>query len=293
MLTRLLKYSIKNILRNKFLSFSSVLVLTLLMFFINILLVLHNVSFAIIDWINSKLTISLYLEDDYDRNSLEVIDLKKDISRISSTIEWDYKTKDDVLEEIRQQDPELVKILERTNPLPETITLSNVDITEYDWLNKIIENKLFILSKNELEKDHFSNYTTQYEKITWVIKVLKAGQIWLYVIIAIFLLSIFIIVYSVIRNFVFYYKDEIYITRLVGWGKQFIYGPFVFQWIIYSVISFLFSYVFFVIILNNTAFIFSDLYRFNLSFDIFMLKLSMFVLIWWISWYVSSKKYLK
>jgi len=72
------------------------------------------------------------LEDDYDRNSLEVIDLKKDISRISSTIEWDYKTKDDVLEEIRQQDPELVKILERTNPLPETITLSNVDITEYD-----------------------------------------------------------------------------------------------------------------------------------------------------------------
>jgi cell division protein FtsX len=63
MLARIAKYSIKNILRNKFLSFSSVLVLTLLMFFINILVVLHDVSFKLIDSINSKLTISLYLED--------------------------------------------------------------------------------------------------------------------------------------------------------------------------------------------------------------------------------------
>ena len=63
MLKRIAKYSVKNILRNKFLSISSVLVLTLLMFFINILIILHDVSFKLIDIVNSKMTISLYLED--------------------------------------------------------------------------------------------------------------------------------------------------------------------------------------------------------------------------------------
>ena len=79
MLYRLLKYSIKNILRNKFLSISSVLVLTLLMFFINILLVLHDVSSTLINSVNSKLSISLYIDEAYDQNSIEVIDLINDI----------------------------------------------------------------------------------------------------------------------------------------------------------------------------------------------------------------------
>jgi cell division transport system permease protein len=75
MIIRLFKYSIKNILRNKFLSISSVIVLTLLMFFINVLLVLHDVSNEIIKNINSKLTISLYLNEKYDKTSPEVVDL--------------------------------------------------------------------------------------------------------------------------------------------------------------------------------------------------------------------------
>jgi cell division transport system permease protein len=84
MLTRIAKYSAKNILRNKFLSFSSVLVLTLLMFFINTLVILHDVSFKLIDNINSKLTIALYLEDGYNKNSIEVIDMIEDIRKIDS-----------------------------------------------------------------------------------------------------------------------------------------------------------------------------------------------------------------
>ena len=293
MFTRLLKYSIKNILRNKFLSFSSVLVLTLLMFFINVLFVLHNVSIKIIDSINSKLTISLYLEDKYDKNSLEIMDLEKDIRELSKSIDWQFKSKDEVLEDLRQTDPDLVRILERTNPLPATITLSNVDIVEYELLNNVIENKSFILSKNELDTDHFSNYTTQYDKINSVITILNAGQIWLYFIIVIFFASILVITYSIIGNFIYYYKDEIYITRLVWWGTQFIYGPFVLQGMIYSIISFLVSFTLFLFISKNITYIFTNFYSFTISFNLFIIELIIFTLIWWISWYVSSKKYLK
>jgi len=118
------------------------------MFFINILLVLHDVSLRIIDGVNERLTISLYLEEEYDKNSVEVIDLQNDIKRAVPEVDINYKTKDEVLEDLRKTDPELVDILERQNPLPETITVSNIPLRSYESLNSVIESKLFILAEN-------------------------------------------------------------------------------------------------------------------------------------------------
>jgi len=90
MFTRIFTYSIKNIFRNKFLSFSSVLVIMLLMFFINILLVIQNISFKIIDTVNDKGTIALYLKDKYDKNSVEVVTLMNGIKKIADDINVNY-----------------------------------------------------------------------------------------------------------------------------------------------------------------------------------------------------------
>ncbi len=298
MFTRILKYSLKNILRNKFLSISSVLVLTLLMFFINILLVVHNISFKLIDSINSKLSISLYLKDWYDKNSLEVIDLMKDIQSTSSSIKAIYKTKDELLEELKEKDPKLVWILEKENPLPNTILVSNIALNEYSTLNWNIWKKLYLLDNwNKWDKNqNFADYKAQYERIERVIMILDALRLWLYVIIAIFLLSISVIVYSVIWNFIYYYRDEIYITKLVWWNNIFIYWPFSLQWIIYSFISFIFATIFFLLLVSNINFIFSLEHSFDFLFNnfylIFFVELIIFIIIGALSGYFSSKKYI-
>lgn len=299
MLKRILKYSIKNILRNKFLSISSIVVLMLLMFFINILLVLHNVSFKLIDSINSKLSISLYLRENFDKNSLEVIDLMNSLQNVSKTVHIDYKSKEALLEELKQKDPKLVWILENENPLPNTILISNIGLNEYVLLNDNIEKKIYMLDNwNKLEqKENFTDYKAQYKRIIKVIAVLNILRVWLYVIIGIFLLSISVIVYSIIGNFIYYYRDEIYITKLVWWDNFFIHWPFVFQWMIYTFLSFLGSATIFLILLNNLGFIFS----LDSSFDfisnyfniILLFELIIFILIWALSWYFSSKKYIK
>ena len=76
------KYSIKNILRNKFLTISTILVLTLLMFFINVLQILEWVSVKIISEINAKLNFSLYLKDWITKDSVEVSTLEKNIKEM-------------------------------------------------------------------------------------------------------------------------------------------------------------------------------------------------------------------
>lgn len=295
MLFNITKYSIKNILRNKFLSISTIIVLTLLMFFINVLQLLDNISVRLISEINSKMSISLYLKEWFTKNSLEVTTLQSNIKKINSSINFEYKTSEQNLLEMRQRDPEAVKILENSeNKLPETIILSNIEIEDYEKLNNEIEKQLVILESNEKEKDYFANYTTQYNNIKQVTLVLETLKVWLQVIIIIFFVSIAIIIYSVIWNFVYYFKNEIYITRLVWGSKKFIYWPFILQWIIYSVLSFSISLFIFSFLLNNLSIVFerySDFFKISLQNSLNFLLI--FIIVWSLSWYFSSKKYLK
>ena len=263
---------------------------------------MHDVSLRIIDGVNEKLTISLYLQEWYDKNSVEIIDLQNDIKKAVPDVEVVYKTKDEVLEDLRKTDPELVDILERQNPLPETISISNIPLQSYEKLNSVIEGKLFVLSENIdneslRNEENFSTYTRQFERINKVTSVLNILQLWLYIIIATFIISIAIIVYSVIGNFIYYYKDEIYITRLVGWSKLFIYGPFSLQGMMYVGISFIISTVLFLILLSNLRFVFelsefSDVYTGNLPL-VLLIQAIAFLGVWAGSWFLSSRRYLK
>ncbi len=267
------------------------------MFFINILIVLHWVTLKVIDSINSKLTLSLYLDEQYDNSSIEYDDLKSSIKQSYPEVNISYKNKDQVLESLRDRDPELVKILEKTNPLPETITLSNIDLDSYNGLNGLIEQKSFILAQDKQDAQHFANYKVQYNKINDVIGRLQLLQTGLYAVIAIFVISIGVIIYSVIGNFVYYFKDEIYITRLVGGWREFIYGPFVIQGAIYAIASFALSLIIFVLWIKNMSILLPQGY--DLSFilsgqqTIFILQMILFALIGGLSGYMSSKKYLR
>ncbi len=293
MISKLLKYSVKNTLRNKFLTISSILVLTLLMFFINILVLLEDVSGNIINSVNSKMNISLYLKEEYTDKSLEIKKLIENIKSLEAWIEVQYKTKEVLLEEFREKEPKLVQILERDNPIPNTIIISNVKISDYKKLNEVIENKMFVLSNEEKNQDYFANYTSQYKRINQVTFVLDLLKKWLYVIIAIFFVSIAIIIYSVISNFIYYYRDEIYITKLVWWSNVFIYWPFVIQWILYAIVSFLLTMAIFLIVIKNLESFLVWYYTPSISNIILLAEFIIFILIWSFSWYFSSKKYLK
>jgi cell division protein FtsX len=144
----------------------------------------------------------------------------------------------------------------------------------------------------------FSSYKAQYSRITSIITKLKALGVWLYAIIGIFVFAIWIITYSIIWNFIYYYRDEIYITKLVWWSKGFIYWPFSLQWAIYSMIAFFISLsMFYVFVKFGVTAIFGSSYSLDLIFNnsnlIFFLELVLFMIIWAFSWYFSSKKYLK
>ncbi len=259
-------------------------------------MIMHNLSSNLIQAVNSKLTISLYLKDEYTKDSAVIKNFTSQIWKELSNVKIEFKTKDEVLEDMREKDEELVSIIRSQNPLPATINLSNIKMEEYEKLNIIIQTNYSILSDFKTSSTY--DYKTQYNRIIKIITVLKTLKLALYIIIWVFLLSIFVITYSIIWNFIYHYRNEIYITKLVWWSNNFIYWPFVFQWIIYSLIWFILSTSFFWILINNVSIIFKKetitQYIINKDLNsILYLQLILFIFIWSLSSFLSSRKYMK
>ena len=97
-------------------------------------MVMHNLSNSLIDSINSKLTISLYLKDEYNSQHPDVLKLMNDIESNFKNIDLEYLSKEAVLENMRKKSEELVNIVKSVNPLPSTINLSNIKINQYESL---------------------------------------------------------------------------------------------------------------------------------------------------------------
>lgn len=151
------------------------------MFFVNLLMILHNLSNTLIDAVNSKLTLSLYLKDEYTKESLSVEYLLDEIRSTLPDVLIEFKSKEEVLEDMRKQDEELVNIIKTQNPLPATMNISNIKIEEYEILNRIIEGKYGMLTdfKNNTSYD----YRVQYERILSILAILNTLKLALYIII--------------------------------------------------------------------------------------------------------------
>lgn len=301
---RILKYALKNIKRNAFLSLSSVLVITLIIFFINILLLVNFTTDEIIKNINSRLTITITLNRWYTNENSEVIELISWMKRISNNLLVVYVSSEEALSTMKSRDPELIKVVETEweNPLPESIRIENIWISEYEKLNEVISKYKGIVVYDEKRfKKKITDYKAQYTRIMWIIEFIKLIKIWIYSIIWFFVFSVFIIIYNIIGNFIFFYRDEIKITKLVWWDNIFIYWPFSLQWLIYTLFSTILSLVIYVYIVRSLNTYLTDDFPNIIKninsflweyFRYFIYEIIGISFIWMISWFLSSQKFI-
>lgn len=298
---RILKYALKNIKRNVFLSFSSILVLTLIIFFINILLLVNFTTDELIKNINSRLTISITLNRWYSNENSEVIELISWIRSISKDLKVNYISPEEALNTIKIRDPDLTRVVETEweNPLPASIKIENIGLREYADMDNVISKYKWVIVYDEKKfKKKIIDYKAQYDRIDSVIKVFSSIKFWIYSIIIFFVFSVFIIIYNIIGNFIFFYRDEIKITKLVWWDNVFIYGPFSVQWFLYTFFSSVLSlFIFIYIIKTINIYLIDDFPKFineflRLNWRYFVYEIAGISFIWILSGFLSSHKFI-
>lgn len=172
---RLLRYAFNNIKRSIVLSFSSVIVISLMTFLIFALFFTEFVMHNLAESVNSRLSLTLNVKTGFSSTSREVIDTVDSLKQIAPGIEASFSSSQDNFEVLRARDPELAKIIddESQNPLPSTISVKNVPIEQYESLDSVILKNSNVLDINE-EKHVKSviNYRSQFERIRTIVSVL-------------------------------------------------------------------------------------------------------------------------
>lgn len=297
----LFRYALKNIFRNIFLSVSSILIIGLLVFFVNILLLVIFSTDRFITSINSRISININFQDGYDNSQLRSSEFLSWVTASFSWVDVEYLSREKALVLLTTRNPDLATLIENdSNPLPNSVRLSNIDINQYTNLNTYIGHFRDILQYDQGTLDKkLLDYRSQYERITGVIKMLNILQSTVYIFLVLFVFTVAILIYMVIHNFIFFLQNEVRIIELVGWRPSFIYGPFILQGMMYAFMAASIAFVafFWLVTLTKSQLIFADFIPFLSDFSVIFLNyawilIPIFSLVWALSAFLASWKYI-
>lgn len=230
---RILKFSLQDISRNIWLSVVTVTILILSMLSINTLILLRAISDNAVVAIKEKIDLSLYLKPDSPES--EILELKNRINSMERVRLVKYTSKQEALNFFRDKNknnPEILQaILELgKNPLSPSLVIVPEDV---EMIPDLIE-ELRAIDSNIVESRDFSDNRILLEKINTITdRISDVG----FFIILVFIITSLLVVYNSIKVAVYTQKREIEIMRLVGASNSFIYLPFLFSAVIYTLMA--------------------------------------------------------
>lgn len=247
------------------------------------------------------MSISLNLKSGYSADNSEVIECMSALKQASSNVQVQYISREEAFEVLKKRDPELSRVIEgdAENPLPSSIVIKNIPLGEYPNVDAVVKRYTGIIQYDEeRSKKSLTDYHAQYERIQGLINILLSVQYGIYSIIGFFIFAVFIIIYNSIGNFVFFYRDEIKIIRLVGGENIFIYGPFAIQGLLYTGLAYVIGTSIFSLLVRNINFslimdfpVFIDRF-FDLYGQIFFIELGVVLLVGLLSGFLSSRRFI-
>ena len=108
----ILKYALKNIIRNPFISLSSLVVIGLLIFFINILTLVLFSTGKFIEGVNDRISITIPFQPGYTEDSIQSQKLLYTLSTSFSGITSQYISQEDAFDIFKERNPDLAGLIE-------------------------------------------------------------------------------------------------------------------------------------------------------------------------------------
>jgi len=232
-LYRIIKFSFQDIVRNIWLTIVTITILLLALFSINTLITVRLISDNAVTAIKEKIDISLYLKS--ETTEAEIMALRAKIASSAQIKNVFYVSKQSAIDAFRQKyqnDPAILAALKELgrNPLSPSLMIVPQNFDE----SELVINNLKMIDNPIIESRDFSDNTVILNKINNITK--RVNQVGLFIIF-VFILTSLLVVYNAIRVAIYTHRQEIEIMRLVGASNFFIYMPYLFSALVYTLLS--------------------------------------------------------
>ncbi|MBU2524709.1 ABC transporter permease [Patescibacteria group bacterium] len=230
--------SISNIMRNKLFTLSTILVISIILFILNVTVSLNISTSKKLDEFQQKVDIIVYLKDDADL--MRIKGLEDSLKNMPEVKNVAYTSKEEAMKKFLKSFPKDYDPFERyviSNPLPSDLTI----ITDK------AENHQIVI--NFLKQGEYSDLLTQVhesdvvnEQITNnLISITRSIENFLFWLIVTFSISTILIIINSIHLTIYSRRDDIQVMKLVGARPLFIKLPFIFEGMIYGLVASLVS----------------------------------------------------
>lgn len=226
--------------RNRTVSLSSILILTVTLSIIASLMMFRVVFDYTTASIKSKVDVRVYLKNDVDTDSLNTILTSiKGIPNVKSALMESREQALETFKTAHQNDPVTLQALEElgSNPFGANISITATDPAYYESIVNKIQTSFNVgdaSNSSPIEKVNYFELKESIDRLNEIIKgVNKIG----YSITIIFVIMSAMIVYNTVRLAIFVFRDEINVMKLVGASNAYIRGPFIVESSLYGFIS--------------------------------------------------------
>lgn len=249
-LGRTIKESFVNFWRNGWLSIASVSVLTLSLYVVGALMILIIASGTILKNVEDRINVSVYFKADVTQD--QIMAVKSDLENYAEVKSVEYVSKDQALADFKKNnasEPVIIQSLNEIggNPLLASLVVKANDPSQYQSIADYVSNASYKdevsrinYAKNKEIIDRLSNITKQTRKVGAALAIVFAAVAVL-------------IIFNTIRINIYIHKPEIEVMRLVGASNMFIRLPFLFEGMIYGIVSSIIATIFLLITVNFTS----------------------------------------
>ena len=301
---RIIKSGFVNFWRNGFVSFASILVMTMTLFVIGLLIFVGATLEASLNQIKDKVDVKVYFVTNAQEE--DILEFKKSLETLPEVAFVEYMSKEKALEQFktRHKDDQLtLQALEELgeNPLGANLNIKAKEISQYEGIVEFLKNKSALSATDGIPIIDDVNPFKNKNAIDKLTKIIDSSKILGFIIIAIFVISSIIITFSTIKLAIYTARDEISVMKLVGASNSYIRGPFVFEGIMYGIVSAIITLILFYPLTIWLGPITKDFfggmnlfdYYINTFSKIFLIIFSAGILLGAISSYLAVRKYLK
>ena len=236
---RIIRYGLKNFLRNGWLSVATVAVMLLALSFFLFLIVFRFVTISTLDSVKDKIDISVYFVESAPED--EILRIQESLEGLEQVKSVEYISRDEALERFKERhtNDAAAQALEELdeNPFLASINVKAFDPSSYSDIASYLDNESF---DNVVEKVTFAQNQIVIERLSSIIENINRGGLFMTLVLAIVAV---LVAFNTIWLAMYSNREEIGIMRLVGATNSYVRGPYIVEGIIYGVISGLLSVV--------------------------------------------------
>ena len=235
---RVARYGLIGFIRNGFVSFSAILVMTITLFVIANILLSHAALNSTLQQLVNQVDVTVYFTTETSEG--EVSDIKRALEALPEVALVSYTSREQALMDFRERhkaDQLILQGLDELgeNPLGASLSVRAKETSQYESIAKFLDTvEINSTSGVIIEKVNFHQNKAAIDRLNDIIATSRENSIARFLL---FALATLVIVFITIRFAIYTAREEIGVMNIVGASRWYVRGPFVIAGALYGVIS--------------------------------------------------------